>query len=139
METIVDMACRSRTNWDSIFQMPIAQMEANATITDHEFEQAAEVEKKCRHNICLTSKSSARPLPLRLVLPTGVLLVTVPVCISLSFHIFLVGITSGSRDTFRESSAPKRYIVTPSFVHSQKRLLTFTPRQCRFDLSKKEL
>ena len=26
-------------------------MKANVTITDHEFEQAAEVEKKCRHDI----------------------------------------------------------------------------------------
>jgi len=50
-----------------------------------------------------------------------------------------LGITRGSRDTFRESSAPKRYIMTPSFVHSQKCLLTFTPRQCRFDLSKNAL
>ena len=29
----------------------IAQMKANVTITDHEFEQVAEVEKKCRHDI----------------------------------------------------------------------------------------
>ena len=29
----------------------IARMKANITITDHEFEQAAEVEKKCRHDI----------------------------------------------------------------------------------------
>lgn len=35
----------------NISDKAVAQMKANVTITDHEFEQAAEVEKKCRHDI----------------------------------------------------------------------------------------